>query len=180
MVEASEEAGSIHDKGQDGLVDATGQLSAKGVQEVIKTSKPTISDDEAALNFFLSDDNDVDVTFRLQVTRTKVWLEFRAIQEAELKSLQRRAATGKRMPGGGKEVDLPRLYRLILTECMTSPNLKQQDILLRFGRAEDALEAKLHPGEIENLAEKVMIKSGFSDDSVVEEEPQDEVELAKN
>lgn len=181
MAEAAEATSVLEDEeAARELTDGQGRINAKGVNEVTQTRKMSSQDEEAALNFFLSDDNDVEETFRLFVPRTDIWFTFRPIREAELKALQKRAATGKRLPNGNREVDLLRLYRLILIDCMVSPKLKTQEILERFGQPEAALEKKLRPGEIENLAEKVMRQSGFDDDSVIDEDMYDEAMLAKN
>jgi hypothetical protein len=179
-----------NDNAEAELLDSSGRLGRKGVEAVVgktnkagPTSKSPVNpgDEEAAIQFFLSDDNDVEDTFGLTVPRVNLRFTFRSIRENELKTIQRRAATGKRLPNGNKEVDMMRFYRMVLIETMVTPNLRHPDVIEKFGRPEDALASKLQPGEIDGLAEKVLVKSGFHDDSVIEDEDVvGDVSLAKN
>jgi hypothetical protein len=163
----------------------SGGLSRKGVAEVVSKALISSADEEAALNFFLADDNDVPDEIILHVTRksANVKFVFRPIMEDELKKLQRRAAkNGEKLPSGNRAVDLVLLFRLIIIETMTAPNLQTSEMMMRYGSPEDALKKKLRPGEIEKLAEQIMELSGFSDDAVVQVDNKDadDVELAKN
>ena len=134
-----------------------------------------------ALDFFLSPDKP-ELEFELEIPRVGLTLPFRVVTEEELKILQKRATTGKQRTTGQPVIDNFLLNRMIVVECCVSDVFENPRFLDAWPRPEDALAAKFLPGELDDLAGKIMEKSGFSDNAVivVDAKAMNEVEQAKN
>lgn len=158
-------------------------ISRSELAQTVKQAKRDPQAAERAVDYFLTGKRP-DVEFDLHVTRLGEaghW-RGRVVTEPELKSLQKRATTGRQRMTGAPVIDSFLLNRILLVEVLVEPDMKDPKLLEVWPRPEDALEAMLLPGEIDGLAGTVMEKSGYGDNAVVADDPRamDEVEQAKN
>lgn len=157
------------------------QIPREELASTVRAARRDPNAGEMALDFFLSPDKP-EQEFTLEIPRIRQRWPFRVVTEEELKLIQKRATTGKQRTTGQPVVDSFLMNRLLVIECSTSPVFSSPQFLEVWPRPEDALAAKLLPGEIDGLAGQIMEKSGFSDNAVVSVDPKamNEVEQAKN
>lgn len=157
------------------------QIPREELAGTVRAARRDPNAGDMALDFFLSPDKP-EQEFELEITRVRLRLPFRVVTEEELKLLQKRATTGKQRTTGQPIIDSFLLNRMLVIECCTSDVFNSPQFLEVWPRPEDAIAAKLQPGEIDGLAGQIMEKSGFSDNAVVSVDPKamNEVEQAKN
>lgn len=134
---------------------------------------------DAALEYFLDDENDViknPIRFPIDIVR-EVELEtgeigerrafsceIRTLDDNEIRQVQQRARDKKAGPGGitlAEESDEARMHTLLCVEAITKPNIYDKRLIEKHRKPEEVLRHFMLPGERISLGLQILKLSGF-------------------